>query len=852
MSETSPKITPMLQQYLDVRKTLPPRTLLFFRMGDFYELFGEDAVNGSSVLGVTLTQRNGLPMAGAPYHACDSYVAKALAAGWKVAICDQMETPRPGQLVKRQLTRILTPATTIEDAQLDARRNRYLLAIDLAPKAIVASWLDLSTGEFAIAGEPSAEAMLPVLHALDPREILLPEDGPVRWQADAARAPHWHALQGFLQDRAISHLPEWRFEAAGGAETVRKALGVHTLDAFGIPQGHPALGAAGAIIHYATETLCAQPGNLHRIRLLDAGNVLTLDPATLRNLEIFRSSAGSRDGSLLEAMDGTVTAPGARLLESWLAAPRLDLHAIRNRQAVTGEFLAVPGCASELREHMRLVRDIPRILGRLQNRLRNPRELGALRDTLLQLPILLTVLGAFEHPALLELANRVQTFPALADLLARGLREELPNALDEGGYIADGFDEELDRLRALTHDNKTWISDLEREEQARTGIRNLKIRYTGAFGYYIEVTKSNLANVPDNYIRRQTTVNAERFTTDALKAKEREILHADEHSIAREEALFRELVEQVLQFAADLRSTSEALAEIDVLLGWARLAREWNWCRPEVDDSDAIEIVGGRHPVIERRMRDEPGGVAGTRTFVPNDTALQASGEQIALITGPNMAGKSTYIRQVALICLMAHAGCWTPATSCRIGLVDRIFSRVGASDELARGNSTFMVEMSETANILHNATARSLVILDEIGRGTSTYDGLSIAWAVVEHLHGPDASGPRTLFATHYHELTQLAARLPRLRNYCVAVKEWNDEIIFVRQVVRGAADRSYGIHVARLAGLPASVIARAKVILEKLESDDSSHNLLRKSLRTAKSRADADVGEDDQLSLF
>ena len=474
-----------------------------------------------------------------------------------------------------------------------------------------------------------------------------------------------------------------------------------------------------------------------------------------------------------------------------------------------------------------------------------------------ELPAIAGTLLEFPDTPVATIAGRIHDFTPLSELLNRGLADELPGKIDDGGTIRDHYDEELDRIRSLTRDSQQWLTEFELAEQERTGIKNLRIRFNGAFGYFIEVTKANVALVPDDYVRKQTMKNAERYTTDVLKEREREILHAEETSITREEGLFNGLIQAILEQANALKETAEALAEIDVLIGWGALAREWDYCQPQLDDSDQLLIDQGRHPVVEQMMREERLGLAGTHAFVPNDVRLSSSGKpadapQVALITGPNMAGKSTYIRQVALIVLMAQSGAWVPAKSCQMGLVDRIFSRVGASDELARGNSTFMVEMNETANILNNATPRSLVILDEIGRGTSTYDGLSIAWAVIEHLHpqGPAASaaapskatGPRTLFATHYHELTQLAKTLERVENYSVAVKEWNDEIIFVRQVIKGAADRSYGIQVARLAGLPTTVIDRAKTILERLEADDSSHNLLRKRMKKAKSGENTD----------
>ncbi len=851
---TPVKLTPMMQQYFEVKRGLPRDTLLLFRLGDFFEMFFEDAGIASRVCGLTLTKRQDYPMAGIPAHAMDTYVNKLLAVGRKVAICDQAEPAKAGKLVRRQVTRILSPGTTLSASQLNASRNHYLcaLTLDRTSSGLNAAWLDLSTGEFKIATDRQIANLLPVLTALDPAELILIEGELERWKAAPHDQVQIHALHAFCSDRLVTELPGYHFEMAEGAHAVMQALGVLNLQGFGLDERHSGLGPAGALVHYATENLCAKPENLRALQEYRSAQTLLLDPATLRNLEIFESSRGSRDGTLLAAINRTVTAPGARLLERWLAAPVLDLNEVQRRSARVGALLAQPSSLGELRELFATVRDIPRILGRLQNRLRNPRELGAIRDTLLQLPSLRATLASFGQALADDYAPRIAELPALRDLLARALADELPADLADGGYIRTGFDAELDRLRALTTDNKTWLSDLERQEQERSGIRSLKVRFTNNFGYYIEVTKANLHLVPADYIRRQTTVGGERYVTEALRAKEKEIFHAEENALAREQELFASLVATVLDDSIALAQTADSLAELDVLSGWAVLAREWDYTQPTLDEGDALEISEGRHPVVEQVLKD-PAGAAhrGSQAFVPNDTALAAEDAQIALITGPNMAGKSTYIRQVALITLLAQVGCWVPAKSCRVGLVDRIFSRVGASDDLARGNSTFMVEMNETANILNNATDRSLIILDEIGRGTSTYDGLSIAWSVVEHLHRDAARGPRTLFATHYQELTQLEKHLPRLRNFSVAVKEWNDDIVFVRRVVPGAADRSYGIQVARLAGLPASVIERAKVILAKLESDDSSVDLPAPQARPKK-KITVTPTDDAQLNLL
>ncbi|MGF1451601.1 MAG: DNA mismatch repair protein MutS [Opitutales bacterium] len=855
--QNDPKDTPMMRQYWQYREQLPADTLLLFRLGDFYEMFYKDAEDGAAVLGITLTQRSGYPMAGIPFHASEAYIPKLLGAGRKVAIVDQIETPKPGKLVQRALTRVLTPGTTLEDQHLEARSNHYLLALCRRRGGFHASWIDLSTGDFLLASAEDPNEFTALFEALAPREILLPEGARANWAEDAEIAEWYESFDRMCQGKTLTELGTAYFDVEEGRGLVTRSLRLLNLDGFGIAASHLALGPAGALLRYAEETLCAPLQGLTSVREYCPAEALRVDPATLRNLEVFRSALGTRQGSLLEAIDRTKTAAGARMLEQWLACPLLDLTELHRRQEAVGELIEEPRAAARLSELLGSVRDLPRILGRLQNRLRNPRELGAVRETLAQLPAIRAVLDETGGFRLEELANRIELFEELAVHLTRALRESLPNNLNDGGVIAEGFDPELDRLRALTTDNQAWISDLETSEQQSTGIKNLKVKYNGAFGYFIEVTKANLHLVPEHYIRRQTMVNAERYVTEALRQKEKEILGAEEQAIARETELFGGIVERVLAEADALRGTAEALAETDVFCGWATLAREWNFCRPTVDDSDVLEITEGRHPVIEQKLAQESHGLGGAHAFVPNDTALSSSRDQIALITGPNMAGKSTYIRQVALIALLAQTGCWVPAKACHLGKVDRIFSRVGASDELARGNSTFMVEMNETANILNHATDRSLIILDEIGRGTSTYDGLSIAWAVIEFLHNdvvethllskyakdpgmqdaavaetlrasgrtaPAKSGPRTLFATHYHEVTRLERTLPRLRNYCVSVKEWNDEIIFVRQVVEGAADRSYGIQVARLAGLPKSVIARAQVILEDLEGGPAS----------------------------
>ena len=819
----------MMKQYREARESLEDDTLLLFRLGDFYEMFETDAERGAALLGITLTKRHDMPMAGIPFHAAEGYLTKLLNNGHKVAICDQLETAQTGKLVKRGITRILTPGTVLEDRQLDASANHFLLAVTLEKKLLSASWMDLSTGQFKLGSFDDPYDFLSAISGVSPREVLLPES----WEKKVSTLD--------LSDRFMDDLdllwgsvtrterPDFDFEQRSGAREVMESLGVMNLEGFGISVDHEGLGPAGAVLVYAEDVLKGKPGNLRTIEEWKGGNLLLLDPATQRNLEVFKTTAHTRSGSLLDVMDETSSAAGSRLLERFLGAPEKDLHEILRRQSCVSEFMVRPSLVGQVSEILRSGSDIERILGRLRNRMARPREVGGLRTMLRGLPalreaMLNTAKGA---AAISSLAERVVTFDSLRELLEQALEEELPAEIkvdvkgQGGAVIRPGYDQEFDSLRELATGGKRWITELESTERESTGISNLKVKYNGAFGYFIEVTKANLHLVPEHYIRKQTMTNAERFYTDELRQKEKEILNAEETAVAREQELFIEVVEKTLTYADQLLEVAQALAEIDLFSSWGKICRERDYCMPEfLEDSTLLEIEQGRHPVVELVLKQESLGLAGTHAFVPNDCNLSSEVDQIALITGPNMAGKSTFIRQVAIIALMAQVGCGVPAKSCRMGVVDRIFSRVGAGDELARGNSTFMVEMNETANILNNCTPNSLIVLDEIGRGTSTYDGLSIAWSVVEHLHGDSKAGPKTLFATHYHELTQLSESLPRLKNFAVAVKEWNDEIIFVRQVTPGASERSFGIQVARLAGLPDQVVQRAKQILGSLEN--------------------------------
>lgn len=855
-NEKTKKMTPMMQQWHSIRSQLPEDTLLFFRLGDFYEIFHQDAEKGAKLLGITLTQRNDIPMAGIPYHAADNYLQKLLNQGIKIALCEQMEPAIAGKIVERKLTRIITPGTRLAENQIEANRNQFLLALEFTKAQTHLAWLDLTTGTFSIATDESHENLTPLIESLAPKEILIPEKSSGSWAQ--TENPWSDSFQYLKQNYSLTTIPDYHFDPIAGARTTCDTLDVLNLNGFGITDQHPALGVAGAVLQYASETLCNTPANIKKIEEYKASENLLIDPATLQNLEIFKSATGhsnSKHGSLLHAMDGTVTPPGSRLLERWMAQPLLDLDTLNNRQNCVHEFVQAPGLATDLQNTLKQIRDIERILGRLQNRIQNPRELGGIRDSLHRLPNIKALLAEFPDSPIEPLALQIDTFDSLSTRLAEGLADELPSKLDEGGTIRNGFDSQLDELRTLSSSSKTWLSEFEQKEQTRTGIKNLRIRYNGAYGYFIEITKSHLERVPEDYTRRQTMKNAERFTTPELKEQEQAILHAEEQSIAREQVLFQELIQAILSHSVALKATAEAIAQIDVLIGFANKAREWDYCKPTLDKSNRLNIEQGRHPVVEQMLKESPLGLAGTHAFVPNDCRLSTTGEthpQIALLTGPNMAGKSTYIRQVALIVLMAQTGAWVPATHCQIGIVDRIFSRVGASDQLAQGNSTFMVEMNETANILNNHTENSLIILDEIGRGTSTYDGLSIAWAVIEHLHTKDQPGPRTLFATHYHELTKLSESLNKLQNFSIAVKEWNDEIIFVRQIIQGPADRSYGIQVARLAGLPPSVIDRAKTILDHLENNSQQRTPKVRSTKARSSKTEQTDTASPQIDLF
>lgn len=843
----------MMAQYRRVKGELPADALLLFRLGDFYEMFFEDAQAGAQLLNLALTSRNGVPMCGLPFHAAAGYIGRILKAGRKVAICDQLEDAKPGKLVKREVTQILSPGAHFDERMLAAERPNYLATVCRVGKTFGLALVDLTTADFRTTEMDTEAGLLAELERLRPAEVLLPSEAADlaallssrSRQKPSATAGQPPAAGGARTEFGwvLSRYDDWVFAPETAQFTLRDHFRVASLDGFGVRGRTAAIGAAGAVLHYLAQQLRRDVGHLTRLSFYQTSDFLVLDTATLRNLEVLEPlhRDAPRDASLYGAVNRTVTPMGARRLREWLSQPLAAARPIRRRQQAIQTWVGHPDRLESIRQALTEVRDLERTLSRLSVGTGNARDLTALRLGLEQVPnvrnILLAALqvqddsasapvfkelcppepvpgaaGAAEQSRLIELAGQLSDCPDVVDLIGRAIVDEAPLALKEGGLIRDGFDSALDELRRAAREGKDWIAQLQQKEIERTGIASLKIRFNSVFGYYIEVTKANLDKVPADYTRKQTIANGERFITPALKEMESKILGAEERGVKLEYDLFLRVRERVLGRVAEIQQTAAALGELDVLAGLAETARLHNYCCPEVGDAGQLIIRDGRHPVLDQGLVDE--------RFVPNDTEFDGDTQQIGLITGPNMAGKSTYIRQVALLTLLAHAGSFVPAASARIDLVDRIFTRIGASDDLARGQSTFMVEMSETANILNNATARSLVILDEIGRGTSTFDGLSLAWSIVEHLH--NRVGAKTLFATHYHELTELAGRLKRLRNYNVAVREWNDQVVFLRKIVAGGTDKSYGIQVARLAGVPKEVLERARTILRNLEESE------------------------------
>jgi DNA mismatch repair protein MutS len=806
-------LTPMMQQYRRLRASIPADTLLLFRLGDFYELFFEDAKEASVLLNVALTKRNGVPMCGVPYHAAQSYVAKLIKAGRRVAICDQTSEPQPGKIVSRDITQIISAGTVSDLDLLESKRANYLGAIYADRDLFGFAYADLSTGEFRLTQLQDRQALLDQLARVSPSELLVSDE----------QKRQFEGVVGVLGYDSYAFLPEQ------AVFTLCEHFKVKSLDGFGCAHMPQAVAAAGAIIHYLKHQLRRKIDHLTSLRCDAPAHYVVLDAATQTNLELVESRS-ARDTSLLAVLDRTVTPMGGRKLRAWILQPLRSLTELERRQQMIADLLQETDLLASIRAELKSIRDIERAAGRLSQVSGNARDLVALKTSLQQIPKLKAELQnlldrlAFgtsrvnEQEEFDSLARRLQKqlheMPALADKLAKALVDDPPLALKEGRIFRDEYDADLDTLRQASRDGKNWISQLQEREIAATGIKSLKVRYNSVFGYFIEVTKSNLASVPAHYTRKQTTVGGERFITPELKEMEAKILGADERGRQLEYQLFQKLRDETLRELEPIQQTAAAIAVLDVICALAETARLFRYCQPKLNDTLRLVIKDGRHPVLDQNLVEEK--------FVPNDAALDGENMRLAIVTGPNMAGKSTYIRQVALIVLMAQIGSFVPAESAEIGLVDRIFTRVGANDDLARGQSTFMVEMNETSNIVNNATERSLVILDEIGRGTSTFDGLSIAWSVAEFLH--DKIKARTLFATHYHELTKLAEERSGVCNFNVAVREWNDQIIFLRKIVPGGADKSYGIQVARLAGLPKEILDRAKDILAHLEKPNGA----------------------------
>jgi len=807
--------TPAMRQYRSFKDQYPDYILLF-RMGDFYEMFYDDAKTASRVLGLALTSRSkgpsAVPLAGIPYHALDNYLARLVKAGHRVAICEQVEDPKQAKgVVKRDVVRLITPGTLTEESLLEKREGNYLAAAFVAtgkvdrgggePTAGLA-WVELSSGAFWAMLTPT-DHLLDELIRINPAEVLLPEGSPLD------RAEFRQSLRE-CTGAAATLRPEWAFEARTALEMLKEHFQAATLRGFGFEGWDPSVSAAGAVIEYLRETQKTAIGHIRSLRRFDRADHMVIDGNTLRCLEVHRTLRDNRRaGSLLACIDRTCTGMGARLLERWLTFPLTGYSAIAARQDAIEELLEDRRRLGRLRQLLEQTSQIDRIAAAIAMGRVRPRELVALGATLERLPDLAGLLGQCRSDLIVRLTPALRGLEAPAELIGRAIDPDCPNTIRDGGVIAPGYDESLDRLRRIGQDAQSWLADYQRAQSDRTGIASLKVGYNKVFGYYIEISHANAQKVPGDYVRKQTLKNAERYITDELKRYESEVLSAGERAKALEVDLFEQVRRELADHVPALQAAAEALATLDVLAGLAQLADERGYRRPTITQENVLEIVGGRHPVLAEQLKDR---------FVPNDVHMGAKDARLLIVTGPNMAGKSTYIRQVALLVLLAQTGSFIPAESATIGLADRIFTRVGAADELARGLSTFMLEMVETANILNNATSRSLVILDEVGRGTSTYDGLALAWAISEYIALRIKS--RTLFATHYHELTELEDLLEGVKNLNVAVREWADEVIFLYRILEGGCDRSYGVHVARLAGVPKEVIDRARAILPQLQA--------------------------------
>ncbi len=806
------KLTPMMSQYLRI-KSEHSDAILFFRMGDFYEMFFEDAEIASRELEIALTSRDkgqedSVPLCGVPWHSSQPYISKLIRKGYKVAICEQVEDPKGAKgLVKREVVRVLSPGLIDDPETLEAKENNFLMGLAQEGDGFGLGFLDLSTGEFKICQVANFDIVLEEAIRNEPKEILIPE---------GFRSTRWHSrLRDTFKTALFNYLPNSAYGFEQAKALITNQLGKGALTSLLKNDIPNAISTAGAILSYVTENQRISLGHIHSMLPYRVGDYMILDEAAKRNLELTRTvMGGQKKGSLLALLDETMTSMGGRRMRTWVNYPLLDLRRIRDRLEGVSELKEKKIERRDIREGFRQVFDLERLISRISMGTANARDLVGLKKSIDCLPQIKDLIKGMGRGILAEIEGEVDALTDVAQLIGRSIVDNPPFGIREGGIIKDGYHSELDELRSIKRDGKRWIAQLEAEEKAKTGINFLKVRFNQVFGYYIEVTKSNLSLVPDYYIRKQTLSNAERFITPQLKEYESKILSAEERINRLEYDLFQEVRQAVSVQAHRVQRTASAIATLDALIALAEVADRLNYVMPIVNDGDEIVIIDGRHPVIESLNLGE--------RFVPNDVRLDCGENQLIIVTGPNMAGKSTYLRQVALIVLMAQIGCYVPAREATIGIVDRIFTRVGAFDNLAQGKSTFMIEMVETANILDNATSRSLIILDEIGRGTSTFDGVSIAWAVAEYIHDYPKLGAKTLFATHYHELTELALTKERVKNYNFAVREWNDEVVFLRKIMEGATNRSYGIQVARLAGLPKQLLDRAREILKNLESSE------------------------------
>ncbi len=838
-------VTPAMRQYLDAKRQYQD-AIVFFRMGDFYEMFYEDALTASRILELTLTSRSKdaagspIPMCGLPHHAADAYLTRLVKRGYRVAFCEQVEDPKKTKkLVKREVVRVVSPGTLTDADYLEAREPAFLMALASTEAGgetgvtYGVALIDVSTGEFTTAefvGADGRQAMVDELSILRPREVITPT-------ADIL-AQHCPELD--QSEIHVTVVDPWTFGLDHAGRLLREQLRVGSLEGFGLGDHPVATMAAGALVQYLKDTQKVDLEHIRTVTHRARADHMLIDPATFAHLEVLQGAEGGRAGSLLAELDQTVTPMGGRLLRGWLQRPAHTLERIQDRLDAVEELAFSTPERSKLQDSLKHVHDLERVVARVALGRAGPRDLVGLRQSVSTVPRIRAVMGVLRAPLVNSLLASLDDMADIRDAIEATLVDDPPALVREGGFVRDGCDPELDDLRSISRNAKQHIAEMEQAERKRTGIGSLKVRYNRVFGYYIEVSKSNLHAVPDDYHRKQTVATGERYITPALKEYEQKALGADERIQVREQALFETLTRQVATEAPRIQETARAMAGLDVLAGLAEAATVLNYTKPQVHEGEELRIEDGRHPVVERHCPDQ---------FVPNDTSLDGAAQQVVILTGPNMGGKSTYLRQVALIALLAHVGSFVPAKRAKIPVIDRVFARVGASDNIARGQSTFMLEMQETAKILHTATSKSLVILDEIGRGTATFDGLSIAWAVAEHLATNPRARPKTIFATHYHELTDLADSVPGVVNYHVVAREWEDDIIFLRKVEPGRSDRSYGIQVARLAGLPPETVKRAKDILTGLERDELSRGG-RPSFSTSGRKHTADQVE--QLGLF